>query len=89
MSAGNGMDAGPPHAATVVSRTQESPTIFTLKLRLNDAAAQAAYRFAPGQFNIQIHSASSLFRQGTEVPAMQRGNLEMSTMTTFEVAANA
>ena len=29
---------------------------------------------------------SSLFRQGTEVPAIQRGNLEMSTMTTFEVA---
>ena len=25
------------------------------------------------------------FRQGTEVPALQRGNLEMSTMTTFEV----
>ena len=40
---------------------------------------------APGQFNVQIHAASSLFRQGTEVPAMQRGNLEMSTMTTFEV----
>ena len=40
---------------------------------------------SPGQFNVQIHSASSLFRQGTEVPAIQRGNLEMSTMTTFEV----
>jgi sulfhydrogenase subunit gamma (sulfur reductase) len=46
------IDAGPPHAATVVERTQESPTIFTLKLRLDDAAAQAAYRFAPGQFNM-------------------------------------
>lgn len=40
---------------------------------------------SPGQFNVQIHPASSLFRQGTEVPAIQRGNLEMSTMTTFEV----
>lgn len=48
----NGMDAGPPHAATVVSRIQESPTIFTLQLRLNDPEAQAAYRFAPGQFNM-------------------------------------
>jgi len=36
----------------VVARTQESPTIFTLKLRLDDTAAQAAYRFAPGQFNM-------------------------------------
>src|SRR5882762_6265377 len=34
---------------------------------------------------VEIHPASSLFRQGTEVPAIQRGNLEMSTMTTFEV----
>lgn len=48
----HGIDAGPPHAATVVARTQESPTIFTLQLRLEDAEAQAAYRFAPGQFNM-------------------------------------
>jgi tripartite ATP-independent transporter DctP family solute receptor len=41
---------------------------------------------APGQFDVQNHFASSLFKQGTEVPAMQRGTLEMSTMTTFEVA---
>lgn len=46
------IDAGAPHAATVVSRTQESPSIFTLQLRLNDAAAQGSYRFAPGQFNM-------------------------------------
>lgn len=41
---------------------------------------------AAPEFEVQLHYASSLFRQGTEVPAMQRGNLEMSTMTTFEVA---
>ncbi|MDP1929746.1 MAG: FAD/NAD(P)-binding protein [Thiobacillus sp.] len=52
MNVPNAIDAGPPHAATVVARTQESPTIFTLQLRLDDAAAQAAYRFAPGQFNM-------------------------------------
>jgi NAD(P)H-flavin reductase len=46
------LDAGAPHTATVVSRTQESPTIFTLQLRFDDAALQAAYRFAPGQFNM-------------------------------------
>ena len=33
-----------------------------------------------------VHPASTLFKQGTEVPALQRGTLEMSTMTTFEVA---
>ncbi len=41
---------------------------------------------APSQFDVRVHPGSSLFRQGTEVPAIQRGNLEMSTMTTFEVA---
>ncbi|MDP2028182.1 MAG: FAD/NAD(P)-binding protein [Thiobacillus sp.] len=41
-----------PLEAIVMERTQESPTIFTLRLRLNDTAAQAAYRFAPGQFNM-------------------------------------
>jgi NAD(P)H-flavin reductase len=46
------VDAGAPRTATVVARIQESPTIFTLQLRLDDAAAQAAYRFAPGQFNM-------------------------------------
>ena len=35
---------------------------------------------------LSVHPASTLFKQGTEVPALQRGNLEMSTMTTFEVA---
>ncbi|NDP47250.1 MAG: Ni/Fe hydrogenase subunit gamma [Sulfuriferula multivorans] len=52
MTAKPAIDAGVPHAATVVARTQESPSIFTLQLRLDDAAAQAAYRFAPGQFNM-------------------------------------
>lgn len=46
------IDAGPPHTATVVARTQESPSIFTLRVRFDDPATQAAYRFAPGQFNM-------------------------------------
>ena len=35
---------------------------------------------------VETYPASALFKQGTEVPALQRGTLEMSTMTTFEVA---
>src|SRR3954471_19426428 len=38
------------------------------------------------EFDVQVYPGSQLFPQGTEVPALQRGNLEMSTMTTFEVA---
>lgn len=35
---------------------------------------------------VETYPSSKLFRQGTEVPAIQRGNLEMSTMNTFEVS---
>jgi tripartite ATP-independent transporter DctP family solute receptor len=41
---------------------------------------------APGEFDVSIHPGGSLFKQGTEIPAMQRGNLEMNTLATFEVA---
>ena len=41
----------------------------------------------PGALKISVHTASSLFRQGTELPAMQRGNLEMASPVTFEIDA--
>lgn len=41
-----------PREAEVVERVQESSTIFTLRLRFTDPAQHAAYRFAPGQFNM-------------------------------------
>jgi len=50
------------------------------------AMFKAELEKAGPEFDVQIYPGSQLFRQGTEVPALQRGNLEMSTMTTFEVA---
>lgn len=41
----------------------------------------------PGAVKMSVHSASSLFKQGTELPAMQRGNLEMASPVTFEIEA--
>lgn len=41
-----------PAEAEVVERVQESPTVFTLRLRFTDPDLHAAYRFAPGQFNM-------------------------------------
>jgi NAD(P)H-flavin reductase len=41
-----------PMAATVVERLDETHDIITLRLALDDPAARAAYRFAPGQFNM-------------------------------------
>lgn len=43
---------------------------------------EAAY---PGEIKVSIHHSSSLFKQGTEVPAMQRGNLEMATPIIYEI----
>lgn len=58
------------------------PDFLTRSIQQFKAELEAA---AP-EFDVQVHPGSTLFRQGTEVPAMQRGNLEMNTMTTFEVA---
>ncbi len=41
-----------PREAQIVERVQESPTIFTLRLRFTDPAHHAAFRFEPGQFNM-------------------------------------
>ncbi len=47
---------------------------------------KTAVEAGDGGLRVQVFPASTLFKQGTEVPALQRGTLEMSTMTTFEVA---
>ena len=41
-----------PYEAEIVERIQESPTIFTLRLRFTDPDVHERYSFAPGQFNM-------------------------------------
>ena len=41
-----------PRVAEVLERIDEAPGLVTLRLRLADPEAQAAYTFAPGQFNM-------------------------------------
>ena len=41
-----------PAEAEIVERVQESPTIFTLRLRFTDPGMHETYSFAPGQFNM-------------------------------------
>lgn len=43
-------------------------------------------RQAPGRFEVQIHHSGTLFRQGAEVVAMQRGNLEMALLSMQDIA---
>ena len=41
-----------PHEVEIMERIQESPGLFTLRLRLTDPQLQDSYRFEPGQFNM-------------------------------------
>ncbi len=41
-----------PMEAEVIERIQESPNMYSLRLRITDAAVQEAYTFEPGQFNM-------------------------------------
>ncbi|MGI9334280.1 MAG: sialic acid TRAP transporter substrate-binding protein SiaP [Gammaproteobacteria bacterium] len=40
----------------------------------------------PGEFDVQVHLNASLFKQGTEPVAMQRGNLEMALISAQDIA---
>lgn len=41
-----------PHEAEIIERIEETPSIYTLRLRFTDPAVHQAYSFAPGQFNM-------------------------------------
>jgi tripartite ATP-independent transporter DctP family solute receptor len=79
------LTVGSGRAADVTIRfsTAAPPSDFLAK---SLEAFKAEVEAANAGVKVETHPASTLFRQGTEVPALQRGNLEMSTMTTFEVA---
>ncbi|WP_163263881.1 sialic acid TRAP transporter substrate-binding protein SiaP [Chelativorans alearense] len=41
---------------------------------------------APGEFDVEIHLNATLFKQGTEPAAMQRGNLDMAMISAQDIA---
>lgn len=41
---------------------------------------------APGEFDVQINLNAALFKQGTEPAAMARGNLELTSISAFDIA---
>ena len=41
---------------------------------------------APGEFDVQINLNATLFKQGAESAAMARGNLELATLSAFDIA---
>ncbi|MDH4480946.1 MAG: sialic acid TRAP transporter substrate-binding protein SiaP [Rhodoferax sp.] len=46
----------------------------------------ALEKSAPGEFDVQINLNASLFKQGAESAAMARGNLELTTLSSFDLA---
>jgi tripartite ATP-independent transporter DctP family solute receptor len=75
----------PAHAQTVLRFSTAAPPSDFLAKSLEAFKAEMA-RVAPDAVTVNVFPASTLFRQGTEIAALQRGTLEMSTGTTFEVA---
>ncbi len=54
-------ERGVPMEAEILERVQESPSLFTLRLRLTDPARQADYSFEPGQFNmLYLHGVGEI-----------------------------
>ncbi|HID50066.1 MAG TPA: hypothetical protein EYP40_10735 [Chromatiales bacterium] len=47
-----GVNPYQPHEAVILDRIQESPNLFTLRLKFTDQTLQDAYEFEPGQFNM-------------------------------------
>jgi tripartite ATP-independent transporter DctP family solute receptor len=43
-------------------------------------------RSAPGEFDVQVNLNASLFKQGAEPAAIARGNLELTTVSSFDIA---
>ncbi len=50
-----------PDEARIVERIEESPDLFTLRLRFTDPGRQAAFSFEPGQFNmLYLHGVGEI-----------------------------
>jgi TRAP-type transport system periplasmic protein len=77
--------AAPAHAQTVLRiSTPAVPDDWHVKMLyvFKDELAKSA----PGRFDVQVHHSGTLFRQGAEVVAMQRGNLEMALLSMQDIA---
>ncbi|QPM90255.1 TRAP transporter substrate-binding protein DctP [Pseudooceanicola algae] len=77
--------AGTAYAEDVTLRfSTAGPAVDFLAVSMESFADKVAE--ADVGVTVEVYPGSSLVRQGAEVPALQRGNLEMSTMNTFEIS---
>ncbi|ALM53040.1 TRAP transporter substrate-binding protein DctP [Halomonas huangheensis] len=75
-------------AATAVA--QDNPTLrFSAVFSDQDIRAEMMQRFEEAiadDFDMELHYGGTLFRQGSELVALQRGNLEMSNVAPQDIA---
>jgi tripartite ATP-independent transporter DctP family solute receptor len=81
------------------SAPQSASAAAAIKLRISTPAVEKDWhsqmlfvfkdwleRSAPGQFDVEVHLNATLFKQGTEPVAMQRGNLDMALISAQDIA---
>jgi tripartite ATP-independent transporter DctP family solute receptor len=86
-------------AAAAIAGLTPAVAADPIKLRISTPAVEADWhakmlpvfkeeleKTAPGQFDVEIHLNGTLFKQGAEPAAMQRGNLEMAMISAFDIA---
>jgi tripartite ATP-independent transporter DctP family solute receptor len=84
--AGAALALGLPAAASAQARRRLR---FAAVFSDQDIRAEAMRGFAgdlSGEFDIELHLNATLFRQGTEIVALQRGNLEMANIAAQDVS---
>ncbi|RCS24848.1 C4-dicarboxylate ABC transporter [Phyllobacterium salinisoli] len=86
-------------AGALISGAMPALAADAIKLRISTPAIESDWhakmlpvfkdeleKLAPGQFNVEIHLNATLFKQGTEPAAMQRGNLDMAMISAQDIA---
>jgi tripartite ATP-independent transporter DctP family solute receptor len=79
--------ARPSLAAAKVLRISTPGAADEWQSKALEVFKQALDKAAPGAFDVQIHYNGTLFAQGTEIEAMQRGNLEVAMISPQDIAA--
>ena len=90
-----GATAGAALAASGVSALAQSKTMLRISTpavpddwhaKMWTVFKDTLEKSAPGEFDVQINLNASLFKQGAEPAAMARGNLELTTVSAFDIA---
>lgn len=87
VAAGLGLAFAVPAAAQPIKIRISTPAVDTdWHAKMLPVFKETLEKSAPGEFDVEIHLNGTLFKQGTEPVAMQRGNLEMALISAQDIA---